>query len=68
MIKYRGYYIDGVVFKTKEDIDTFVRDTIIKKAKQFIEMLASGRYNACEMMKISEEISIREKRLMKILE
>lgn len=63
MTKYRGYYIDGVVFTSKEQIDEFVKKSIIDKARQFNDMLMSGKYDNNQMMKISDEISIREKRL-----
>ena len=63
MMKYKGYYIDGVVFNSKEQIDNFVKSEVIRKARQFNEMLASGRYNAGQMLELADEITIREKRL-----
>ena len=63
MMKYKGYYIDGVVFNSKAEIDEFVKAEIIKKARIFNDMLMSGRYEASQMIKLSTEISIRERRL-----
>ena len=63
MTKYRGYYIDGVVFNSKAEIDEFVRNLLINSARQFNDMLMSGRYDSAEMMQISDEITIREQRL-----
>lgn len=61
MKRYKGYYIDGVIFKSKEEIDAFLKNAIIEKIKTFHNMLFSGRYNASEMMAITKEISDREK-------
>lgn len=36
MTKYRGYYIDKVVFTSKEDIDTFIKEKTIKAYRQAI--------------------------------
>lgn len=40
MTKYRGYYIDHVVFNTKADIDAFCKDNAVKAYKQAVEMFA----------------------------
>lgn len=63
MTKYRGYYIDGVVFSSKSDIDEFVKKSIIDKARVFNNMMLSGRYDASQMIQLAHEISIREHRL-----
>lgn len=63
MTKYKGYYIDGVVFKTKAEIDSFIKAEIIKKIKVLHDMMFSGRYSYAEMMKINEDITVREYRL-----
>lgn len=36
MKKYRGYYIDGIIFKSTAEIDAFLRETAIKAYKQAI--------------------------------
>lgn len=33
MKNYRGYYIDGVTFNSKSDIDTFIKEQAIEKYK-----------------------------------
>ena len=65
MTKYRGYYIDGVVFKSMSEIDTFVKNSIIDKVKQFMGMFLSDHYTAEQKRAISDEITIREQRLQK---
>ena len=63
MKKYNGYYIDGVIFKSKNEIDDFIKNEIIKKIKIFHDMMFSGRYNTAEVLKLNDEITIREQRL-----
>ena len=63
MKRYKGYYIDGVIFSNKKEIDDFIKKTIIGKIKTFHDMLFSGRYSGGELIAISNEITIREKRL-----
>lgn len=35
MTNYRGYYIDGVVFNSKADIDKFVEEQAVLKFKKY---------------------------------
>ena len=63
MTKYRGYYVDGVVFHNKKEIDIFVKQSIIDKIKLFNEMFLSDRYTPMQKMQIASEIAIRERRL-----
>ena len=63
MKRYRGYYIDGVVFKSMSEIDTFVKNSIIDKVKQFMGMFPSDSYTAEQKKAVSDEITIREQRL-----
>ncbi len=35
MKKYRGYYIDGVYFNSKEDIDKFIEEQAVLKFKKY---------------------------------
>lgn len=65
MKRYKGYYIDGVVFNSKADIDNMIKEETIKKIRMFHDMLFKfeKRYTVPEQLKICEEISIREKRL-----
>lgn len=61
MKRYKGYYIDGVIFNSKEEIDTFLKNEIIKKIKMFSKMFESDRYTPAEKMAITREITCREK-------
>lgn len=61
MVKYNGYYIDGVIFHNKQEIDNFIKDAIIKKIKVFSDMMLSGRYSSMEVLRICEEMHTREK-------
>ena len=63
MTRYKGYYIDGIIFTSKEEIDVFIKNEIIKKIKVLHDMMFSGRYNTADVMKINDEITIREQRL-----
>ena len=61
MQKYRGYYIDGVVFSTRKEIDEFVKNSVLERYRQFCKMFCSDHYTAQEKMQISVEMSEREK-------
>ena len=63
MTKYRGYYIDKVVFSSKSEIDAFVKQSIIDKIKQFNKMMMSSRYSDAEKIQLAGMISDRERRL-----
>ena len=52
MMKYRGYYIDHVVFRTKSDIDAFVKDQAIKHYKTLCKMSSKNpSMELCAMMR-----------------
>lgn len=38
-MKYRGYYIDHVVFNSREEIDERIKQDNIKKLKQFNRLM-----------------------------
>ena len=40
MKKYKGYYIDHVVFNSKADIDTFIKEETIAKYKKLAKMFS----------------------------
>lgn len=61
--QYKGYYIDKVVFNSKKDIDTFIKNKIIAHAQILNNMMMSGRYSTEEMMTLSDMISKAESRL-----
>lgn len=41
MKAYKGYYIDGVVFNSKQDIDNFLKDRAIEDYKIAVEMFVN---------------------------
>jgi len=64
MTKYRGYYIDHVVFNSKKDIDEHVKNELIAGIKKYIKLMfapSSSRYSDAEIMKLSSWISDKEK-------
>lgn len=63
MTQYKGYYIDNVIFHSREEIDQHIKNEIIKKIKVLHDMMFSGRYSNAEVMQLSNEITIREERL-----
>ena len=40
MRKYKGYYIDGVVFKTEKEIDDFHRKNAVESFRKSVEYFA----------------------------
>lgn len=60
MTKYHGYYIDGVVFKSKKEIDDFHIKNIKKKICQLNDALFNQRYSAVEKIRIAGMIHDRE--------
>ena len=40
MKQYRGYYIDKVIFNSKEEIDAFIKKQTIEKYQQLCRMFA----------------------------
>lgn len=52
MNRYRGYYIDHVVFNSREDIDKQVKKDRIRKLEKYTAMLDSPRYSSAEIMTI----------------
>lgn len=40
MKKYRGYYIDGCVFRTEKEIDDFVKNQAVKKYSTLCAMFS----------------------------
>lgn len=64
MTKYNGYYIDGVIFNSKEDIDCFVKESIITKLRHLNEMFTSNRYTVAQKCEIATMMADREHILM----
>jgi len=65
MTKYRGYYIDHVVFNSKKDIDEHIKNELISGVKKLMKMFLSARYSAEEKMIISASITDKERILQK---
>lgn len=42
MTKYKGYYIDNVIFNSKNDIDNFIKSELITKIKKYSKMLVDA--------------------------
>lgn len=42
MTKYKGYYIDQVIFNSKEEIDAFIKKQTIDKYKMLCKMFAEN--------------------------
>ena len=63
MTKYRGYYIDHVVFNSKKEIDEFCKNELIAGIKEYTKMMFSSRYSASEKLTLSQWVSDREKQL-----
>lgn len=40
MRNYRGYYIDNVIFNSKEDIDNFIKAEALRAYKSAVELFA----------------------------
>lgn len=63
MTQYKGYYIDNVIFHSREEIDQHIKNEIINKIKTLHDMMFSGKYSNAEVMQLNNEITIREERL-----
>ena len=40
MIKYRGYYIDGFAFRSKEEVDDFIKQQAIDRYKIYCRLFS----------------------------
>ena len=60
MTKYKGYYIDHVVFNSKKDIDEFCKNELIKSIKKYTDMMFCDRYDASQKMVLAGWIADRE--------
>lgn len=55
MIKYRGYYIDGFHFHSKEEIDAFIKEQAIDRYKSYCRL-----FSRCPTMEASIVITAHE--------
>lgn len=60
MRKYKGYYIDKVIFNTEKDIDKHIIENTIKSLKNLNAMFLNPRYSFDEKCKISEMMTAKE--------
>lgn len=57
MRKYKGYYIDKVIFNNESDIDEFIKSQAIRAYKQAIEMFVN-RHTMANSMYCDEKAEI----------
>ena len=43
MTQYKGYYIDNVIFTSKEDIDIFLKEKAVKAYRVAVELFNNNR-------------------------
>lgn len=56
MIKYKGYYIDGTVFKSKNDIDEHLKNLAIERYKKLNKMFSKNP--SIELSSLLSDLSI----------
>lgn len=49
MTTYKGYYIDGVIFASKADIDNFLKEREVERFKKAVESFAHHPSMECAM-------------------
>ena len=57
MIKYKGYYIDGTVFKSKKDIDEHLKNLAIERYKKLSKMFSKNP--SMELISLLSDLSIK---------
>lgn len=57
MIKYKGYYIDGAVFKSKNDIDEHLKNLAIERYKKLSKMFS--KKPSMELSSLLSDLSIK---------
>ena len=57
MIKYKGYYIDGTVFKSENDIDEHVKNLAIERYKKLSIMFSKNP--TMELSSLLSDLSIK---------
>lgn len=64
MKKYRGYYIDGVRFASKSDIDAFIKGQKIDRLRMLVSMMLKAT-SVEDHITIGEEIDRAAKYLVR---
>lgn len=57
MKKYKGYYIDNICFKSKKDIDEFIKSQAIDRYKQLSKLFAKNP--SMEISSIMSDLSLK---------
>lgn len=57
MIKYKNYYIDGTVFKSKNDIDEHLKNLAIERYKKLNKMFSKNP--SIELSSLLSDLSIK---------
>lgn len=57
MIKYNGYYIDGSVFKSKNDIDNHIKNLAIERYIKLSRMFS--KHPSMELSTLLSDLSIK---------
>lgn len=57
MIKYKNYYIDGTVFKSKNDIDEHLKNLAIERYKKLNKMFSKNP--SMELSSLLSDLSIK---------
>ena len=57
MIKYKGYYIDGTVFKSKNDIDEHYKNLTIERYIKLSKMFSKNP--SMELCSLLSDLSIK---------
>lgn len=57
MTKYKGYYIDGSVFKSKNDIDEHLKNLAIERYKKLSKMFS--KKPSMELSSLLSDLSIK---------
>lgn len=57
MIKYKGYYIDGQVFKSKNDVDEHLKNLAIERYKKLNKMFS--KHPSMELSSLLSDLSIK---------
>ena len=57
MTKYKGYYIDGAVFKSKNDIDEHLKNLVIERYKKLNKMFSKNP--TIELSSLLSDLSIK---------
>lgn len=57
MIKYKGYYIDGSVFKSKNDIDNHIKNLAIERYIKLSRMFSKNP--SMELCSLLSDLSIK---------